>query len=84
MKSTRLKIVFRLVGIVLLIFGCFFSIFTLELLIKPKGDVGTTLGYWPLFSLLLLASAALFIFGARRLDPKIEQKHLDEKQDHVA
>jgi hypothetical protein len=51
---------------------------------NPKGDVGTTLGYWPLFSVLLLASGALFLFGARHLDPQIDQKHLDEKHDHVA
>jgi len=84
MKSKSLKIVFWLVGLVLLIFGCLFSFFTLVLLAKPKGDVGTTLGYWPLFSLLLLALAALFIFSARRLTPKIGQKHLNEKHDRLA
>jgi len=84
MKSTSLKIIFRLVGIVLLIFGCLFSFFTLELLVNPKGDAGTTLGYWPLFSFLLLGSGVLSLFVARRLDPRIDEKHLDKKHNHVA
>jgi hypothetical protein len=75
MKTPSLKTLFRVIGVVLLLFAGLFLLFSLCLVLMAKGDsISSTVGSWPLFGLSLLGASILFLFGAPRLARAIDRR----------
>jgi hypothetical protein len=76
MKSPSLKTVFRVVGVVLLLFACLFLFLSCGFALAAKGDsIRTTVGIGlPLFGLFLLALSMYFLAGAPHLARAVGQR----------
>ena len=83
MDTANLRKVFRRAGVVLLVFAGLSLLFCLELVgsaLDKRYSVMQSVGYWPLFTLVLLLLAGCFTLGAPHLLRRLEKKRHDESK----
>jgi len=81
MKSPSLEKCIRVVGVILAIISGLSLLFCIALLgsaMEKRYSVTQSLGYWPLFTVLLLVVSGFFIFGAPHLVRAIGKNKSDE------